>query len=108
MATSVPYLGAPEARNRVFKCSAAAELPGWRPCRYGGTTKRRSGAEITVPTLDGRVSLRIPSESQNRAGDALLRDAGLPWTRAREAAGDCFDNQVLAVRHDHRPMKSAT
>lgn len=53
------------------------------------------GAEITAPTVDGRVSLRIPAGSQ--AGRVMrLRGRGLP-ARAKEPAGDLlYELKVLA------------
>jgi molecular chaperone DnaJ len=53
------------------------------------------GAEITAPTVDGRVSLKIPSGSQ--AGRVMrLRGRGLP-ARGKEPAGDLlYELKVLA------------
>jgi len=53
------------------------------------------GAEVTAPTVDGRVSLKIPAGSQ--AGRVLrLRGRGLP-TRGKEPAGDLlYELKVLA------------
>jgi DnaJ-class molecular chaperone len=53
------------------------------------------GAEVTVPTLDGRVSLKIPAASQN--GRVMrLRGRGLPG-RGKEPAGDLlYEIKVLA------------
>jgi len=53
------------------------------------------GAEITAPTVDGRVSLKIPAGSQ--AGRVMrLRGRGLP-ARGKEAAGDLlYELKVLA------------
>lgn len=45
------------------------------------------GAEITVPTLKGRVSLRIPPETQN---GRVIRLAGQGMPRAGGGAGDMF------------------
>ena len=54
------------------------------------------GAEVTLPTLKGRVSLRIPPETQNGrtirlAGQGMPRGRG-PWARsdASSGAGDLF------------------
>src|SRR5208283_1903600 len=53
------------------------------------------GAEITAPTVDGRVSLKIPPGSQ--AGRVMrLRGRGLP-ARGKEPAGDLlYELKVLA------------
>ena len=53
------------------------------------------GAEITVPTVDGRVSLKIPAGSQ--AGRVMrLRGRGLP-AHGKESAGDLlYELKVLA------------
>jgi molecular chaperone DnaJ len=53
------------------------------------------GAEITAPTVDGRVSLKIPAGSQT--GRVMrLRGRGLP-ARGKEPAGDLlFELKVLA------------
>ncbi len=53
------------------------------------------GAEITAPTVDGRVSLKIPAGSQ--AGRVMrLRGRGLP-ARGKEPAGDLlYELKVLA------------
>jgi len=45
------------------------------------------GAEVTVPTLKGRVSLRIPPETQN---GRTIRLAGQGMPRAGGGAGDLF------------------
>ena len=45
------------------------------------------GAEVTVPTLKGRVSLRIPPETQN---GRTIRLAGQGMPRAAGGAGDLF------------------
>ncbi len=45
------------------------------------------GAEVTVPTLKGRVSLRIPPETQN---GRTIRLAGQGMPRASGGAGDLF------------------
>ncbi|MBF13846.1 MAG: molecular chaperone DnaJ [Legionellales bacterium] len=45
------------------------------------------GATIDVPTLDGRVQLKIPSETQN--GRLFrLRGKGMPSLRTRDSSGD--------------------
>jgi curved DNA-binding protein len=77
--------------DRVFSVSGRdlrCDLPVW-------DYEAALGAEITVPTLDGRVSLRIPSESQT--GRVMrLRGRGLPG-RGKEAAGDLlYELKVLA------------
>jgi len=77
--------------DRVFSVSGRdlrCELPVW-------DYEAALGAEITVPTLDGRVSLKIPSGSQT--GRLMrLRGRGLPG-RGKEAAGDLlFELKVLA------------
>jgi len=53
------------------------------------------GAEVTAPTLDGKISLRIPSGSQS--GRVLrLKSRGLP-ARGKEPAGDLlYELKVLA------------
>src|SRR5215469_5818070 len=53
------------------------------------------GAEVTAPTVDGRVSLKIPSGSQT--GRVMrLRGRGLP-ARGKEPAGDLlYELKVLA------------
>src|SRR6202167_2927267 len=53
------------------------------------------GAEITAPTVDGRVSLKIPANSQT--GRVMrLRGRGLP-SRGKEPAGDLlYELKVLA------------
>ena len=53
------------------------------------------GAEITAPTVDGRVSLKIPAGSQT--GRVMrLRGRGLP-ARGKEPAGDLlYELKVLA------------
>jgi DnaJ-class molecular chaperone len=53
------------------------------------------GAEVTAPTLDGKISLKIPAGSQS--GRVLrLKGKGLP-ARAKEAAGDLmYELKVLA------------
>jgi DnaJ-class molecular chaperone len=45
------------------------------------------GAEVTVPTLKGRVSLRIPPETQN---GRVIRLAGQGMPRAGGGSGDMF------------------
>jgi DnaJ-class molecular chaperone len=53
------------------------------------------GAEVIVPTVDGKISLKVPPESQS--GRVMrLRGRGLPG-RGGEAAGDLlFELKVLA------------
>ncbi len=53
------------------------------------------GAEVTAPTLDGKISLKIPAESQG--GRVLrLRGRGLP-ARGAEHAGDLlYELKILA------------
>ncbi|MGZ6176573.1 MAG: DnaJ C-terminal domain-containing protein, partial [Candidatus Binataceae bacterium] len=77
--------------DRVFSVSGRdlrCELPVW-------DYEAALGAEITVPTLDGRLSLKIPAASQT--GRVLrLRGRGLPG-RGKEAAGDLlYELKVLA------------
>ncbi len=77
--------------DRVFSVSGRdlrCDLPVW-------DYEAALGAEITVPTLDGRVSLKIPSGSQT--GRVMrLRGRGLPG-RGKEAAGDLlYELKVLA------------
>jgi molecular chaperone DnaJ len=45
------------------------------------------GAEVTVPTLKGRVTLKIPAETQN---GRTIRLAGQGMPRAAGGAGDLF------------------
>ncbi|MBV8362381.1 MAG: J domain-containing protein [Deltaproteobacteria bacterium] len=65
-----------------------AQLPVW-------DYEAALGAEVTAPTLDGKISLKIPPESQG--GRVLrLKGKGLP-ARAREPAGDLlYELKVLA------------
>jgi DnaJ-class molecular chaperone len=65
-----------------------AQLPVW-------DYEAALGAEVTAPTLDGKISLKIPSGSQN--GRVLrLKGRGLP-ARAKEPAGDLlYELKVLA------------
>jgi DnaJ-class molecular chaperone len=77
--------------DRVFSVSGRdlrCDLPVW-------DYEAALGAEITVPTLDARVSLKIPSGSQT--GRVMrLRGRGLPG-RGKEAAGDLlYELKVLA------------
>jgi len=77
--------------DRVFSVSGRdlrCELPVW-------DYEAALGAEITVPTLDGRLSLKIPPASQT--GRVMrLRGRGLP-ARGKEAAGDLlYELRVLA------------
>jgi curved DNA-binding protein len=77
--------------DRVFSVAGRdlrCELPVW-------DYEAALGAEITVPTLDGRISLKIPSGSQT--GRVMrLRGRGLPG-RGQEAAGDLlYELKVLA------------
>lgn len=53
------------------------------------------GADVTAPTVDGRISLKIPPGSQ--AGRVMrLRGRGLP-ARGKEPAGDLlYELKVLA------------
>jgi DnaJ-class molecular chaperone len=50
-------------------------------------TEALLGAEVTVPTLKGRVSLRIPAETQN---GRVIRLAGQGMPRAGGGSGDLF------------------
>jgi DnaJ-class molecular chaperone len=65
-----------------------AQLPVW-------DYEAALGAEVTAPTLDGKISLKIPPGSQS--GRVLrLKSRGLP-ARAREPAGDLlYELKVLA------------
>jgi len=77
--------------NAVFAISGRdlrVSLPMW-------DYEAALGAEITAPTVDGRVSLKIPAGSQT--GRVLrLRGRGLP-ARGKEAAGDLlYELKVLA------------
>jgi molecular chaperone DnaJ len=77
--------------DRTFRLSGRdlrCELPVWD---YEAVL----GAEVTVPTLDGRLSLKIPPGSQT--GRVMrLKGKGLP-ARGKEPAGDLFyELKVLA------------
>jgi molecular chaperone DnaJ len=77
--------------DRVFKLSGRdlrCELPVWD---YEAVL----GAEVTVPTLSGRLSLKIPPGSQT--GRVMrLKGKGLPG-RGKEPAGDLlYELKVLA------------
>jgi DnaJ-class molecular chaperone len=77
--------------DRVFKVAGRdlrCELPVW-------DYEAALGAEVTVPTLDGRVSLKIPPASQT--GRVMrLKGKGLPG-RGKEPAGDMlYELKVLA------------
>ncbi len=77
--------------DRVFKLSGRdlrCELPVW-------DYEAALGAEVTVPTLDGRLSLKIPPESQT--GRVMrLKGKGLP-ARGKDSAGDLlYELKVLA------------
>jgi DnaJ-class molecular chaperone len=79
------------APDRVFKLSGRdlrVELPVW-------DYEAALGAEVTVPTLDGRLSLKVPPGSQT--GRVMrLRGKGLPG-RGKDAAGDLlYELKVLA------------
>jgi DnaJ-class molecular chaperone len=78
--------------DRVFSVSGRdvrCELPVW-------DYEAALGAEITAPTLDGLVSLKIPPESQT--GRVMrLRGRGLPGWRGKEPGGDLlYELKVLA------------
>ncbi len=47
------------------------------------------GGEITVPTLNGDVTLRVPAESQN-GRKMRLRGKGLPKMRTKDEIGDLY------------------
>src|ERR1700719_1203141 len=77
--------------DRVFSVSGRdvrCELPVW-------DYEAALGAEITAPTLDGRVSLKVPTGSQT--GRVMrLKGRGIPG-RGKEAAGDLlYELKVLA------------
>ena len=77
--------------DRVFSVSGRdlrCELPVW-------DYEAALGAEVTVPTLDGRIALTIPAGSQN--GRVMrLRGRGLP-ARGKAPAGDLlYELKVLA------------
>jgi len=79
------------ASDRIFKLSGRdlrCELPVW-------DYEAALGAEVTVPTLGGRLSLKIPPGSQT--GRVMrLRGKGLPG-RGKEPAGDLlYELKVLA------------
>src|ERR1700691_2444822 len=78
-------------RSRVFALAGRdlrVSLPVW-------DYEASLGAEITAPTIDGRVSLKIPANSQS--GRVMrLRGRGLP-SRGKEPAGDLlYELKVLA------------
>jgi DnaJ-class molecular chaperone len=77
--------------DRVFKLNGRdlrVELPVW-------DYEAALGAEVTVPTLSGRLSLKIPPASQT--GRVMrLKGKGLPG-RGKEPAGDLlYELKVLA------------
>ncbi len=77
--------------HRVFTVSGRdlrCQLPVW-------DYEAALGAEVTVPTLDGRLSLNIPASSQG--GRVMrLKGRGIP-SRGGEPAGDLFyELKVLA------------
>jgi molecular chaperone DnaJ len=77
--------------DRVFKLSGRdlrCELPVW-------DYEAALGAEVTVPTLDGRLSLKIPAGSQT--GRVMrLKGKGLP-ARGKDPTGDLlYELKVLA------------
>lgn len=79
------------APDRVFKLTGRdlrCELPVW-------DYEAALGAEVTVPTLGGRLSLKIPPDSQT--GRVMrLRGKGFPG-RSKEPAGDMlYELKVLA------------
>ena len=63
------------------------------------------GAEVTVPTLKGRVSLRIPAETQN---GRTIRLAGQGMPRPTGGAGDLYVTVrvVLPTRLDDGEKES--
>jgi DnaJ-class molecular chaperone len=65
-----------------------AQLPVW-------DYEAALGADVTAPTLDGKISLKIPADSQS--GRVMrLKGRGLP-ARAKEPAGDLlYELRVLA------------
>jgi DnaJ-class molecular chaperone len=79
------------AAHPVFKAAGRdlrMELPVW-------DYEAALGSEITVPTMNGRISLKIPAGSQ--AGRVLrLKGRGIP-ARGKDAAGDLlYELKVLA------------
>ena len=52
------------------------------------------GSEVTVPTLKGRVSLRIPADTQN---GRTIRLAGQGMPRAGGGSGDLFVTVKLVL-----------
>lgn len=77
--------------HRVFTVSGRdlrCELPVW-------DYEAALGAEVTAPTLNGRVSLKVPANSQT--GRVMrVRARGLP-ARGKETAGDLlYELKVLA------------
>src|SRR6202030_1339602 len=77
--------------DRVFSVSGRdvrCQLPVW-------DYEAALGAEVTAPTLDGRVSLKVPTGSQT--GRVMrLKGRGIPG-RGKEAAGDLlYELKVLA------------
>jgi len=65
------------------------------------------GAEVTVPTLKGRVSLRIPPETQN---GRTIRLAGQGMPRAGGGSGDLFVTVkvVLPTKLNEKERELAT
>ncbi len=82
--THIEPSGAFALNGRDVRC----QLPVWD---YEATL----GAEVTAPTLDGKISLKIPAGSQS--GRVLrLKGKGLP-ARGKEPAGDLlYELKVLA------------
>ena len=80
--------------DRIFKLNGRdlrCELPVWD---YEAVL----GAEVTVPTLDGRLSLKVPSNSQT--GRVMrLKGKGLPG-RGKEPAGDLLYELKVLVPTD--------
>jgi len=65
------------------------------------------GAEVTVPTLKGRVSLRIPPETQN---GRTIRLAGQGMPRAGGGSGDLYVTVkvVLPTKLNEKERELAT
>ena len=82
-------MGALSGSAALFAASAAEAV------RAAEGYEAALGAEVTAPTLDGRVSLKVPAGSQS--GRVMrLKGRGLPG-RGKEAAGDLlYEIKVLA------------
>src|SRR5256885_2218103 len=78
-----------------------------RPELPGSLPEALLGAEVIVPTLKGRVSLRIPPETQN---GRTIRLAGQGMPRARGGSGDLYVTVkvVLPTKLNEKERELAT